>query len=85
MITHYCLTYGKIPSGPVSWERCVLKTTPVKAKILCAVAIQIEKEGGRGLLEKKREYLEDLGFRKDLLSHGPGPGVKCVVMLKNRR
>ena len=48
MITHYCLTYGKIPSGPVSWERCVLKTTPVKAKILCAVAIQIEKEGGRG-------------------------------------
>lgn len=34
--------------GPVSWERCVLKTTPEKAKILCAVAIQIEKEGGRG-------------------------------------
>lgn len=36
-------------------------------------------------MEKKREYLEDLGFRKDLLSHGTGPGVKCVVMLKNRR
>ena len=30
-------------------------------------------------MEKKREYLEDLGFRKDLLSHGTGPGVKPLV------
>ena len=36
-------------------------------------------------MEKKREYSEDLGFRKDLLSHRTGPGVKCVAMLKNRR
>lgn len=43
---YYCLTYGKILSGLVSWERCILKMTPVKAKIQCAVAIQTE-EGGK--------------------------------------
>lgn len=59
------LTHGKIPSGPVSWERCILKTTSVKAKIsMCS---------GHSNWERGRQRQQDRG-------EGPRTIPKCFPL-----
>lgn len=43
---YYFITYSKILSGLVCQKRCIIEMTGLNAKVPCAVAIQIQREGG---------------------------------------